>query len=163
MDGPRSVRRSALAGTAVVVALVSVAFSLLTLAAPAAPVRPLPSPGPATIDLSLLITARGAIGGPAEGHLFDPQLLVARRGDRVQLRVTNGSHFRHGIEIVGYGIKTGPLTGGPRAAEALSFVADKTGIFEYRCYLPYNPATATCAPDHDQMVGHLIVIDSPAH
>ena len=162
MDGSRSALRSALAGTTLVIALVAVALSLLTLTAPAGPVRSAPASGPATIDLSLLISGRGAIGGPAESHLYDPQLLVARRGDKVRLRVTNGSHFRHAIEVVGYGVKTGPLTGGPEAAETLTFTADKSGIYEYRCYLPYDPATATCSPDHEQMVGHLVVLEPEA-
>ncbi|KRT76371.1 MAG: hypothetical protein XU14_C0050G0016 [Armatimonadetes bacterium CSP1-3] len=161
MDGRKSALRSALAGLALVIALVAVALSLLSLTAPAAPVRSTPA-GPATIDLSLLISGRGAIGGPAESHLYDPQLLVARRGDKVRLRVTNGSHFRHAIEVVGYGVKTGPLTGGPQAAETLTFTADKSGIYEYRCYLPYDPATATCSPDHEQMVGHLVVLEPEA-
>jgi len=159
MDGSRSALRSALVGIALVISLVAVALSLLALAAPPAPARSLSASEPATIDLSLLISGRGAIGGPAESHLYDPQLLVVRRGDTVRLHVTNGSHFRHAIEIVGYGVKTGPLTGGPRAAETLAFVAAKSGIYEYRCYLPYDPATATCSPDHDRMIGHLVVID----
>ncbi len=158
MDGRRSAFRSVLVGLTLAIALVAVALSLLALTAPGAPVRSAAA-GPATIDLSLLITGRGAIGGPAESHLYDPQLLVVRRGDRVRLHATNGSHFRHAIEIVGYGVKTGPLTGGPQAAETLTFTADKTGIYEYRCYLPYDPATATCSPDHDYMIGHLVVLD----
>ncbi len=158
MDGRRSAFRSVLVGLTLAIALVAVALSLLTLTAPGAPVRSAAA-RPATIDLSLLITGRGAIGGPAESHLYDPQLLVVRRGDRVRLHVTNGSHFRHALEIIGYGVKTGPLTGGPQAAETLTFIADKPGIYEYRCYLPYDPATATCSPDHDQMIGHLVVLD----
>jgi len=159
MDGPRSALRSALAGMAVLIALVAVALSLLTLTAPASPARPVPAGAPVTIDLSMLITGRGAIGGPALEHIFDPQMLVVRRGDVVRLRVTNGSHFRHGIEVAGYGVRTGALTGGPQASEVLTFTANKAGIFEYRCYLPYDPITATCAPDHDQMIGHLVVIE----
>lgn len=162
MDGPRSVLRSVLAGLALIIAAVAAALSLLTLTAPARPARSVPAAAPVTIDLSLLITGRGAIGGPALDHLYDPQMLVVRRGDTVRLRVTNGSHFRHGIEIVGYGVRTGALTGGPQASELLTFTADKPGIFEYRCYLPYDPATATCAPDHDQMIGHLVVIEDGA-
>ena len=162
MDGPRSVLRSVLAGMALIVALVAVALSLLTFAAPAGPVPASPTPAPVTIDLSMLIAGRGAIGGPALSHLYDPQMLVVRRGDTVRLRVTNASHFRHGIEIVGYGVRTGELTAGPRGSETLTFTANKPGIFEYRCYLPYDPATATCSPDHDRMVGHLIVIDPGA-
>jgi len=71
----------------------------------------------------------------------------------------NQSFYRHGIEIAGYRVRTGPLTGGAHASEDLTFVADKPGIFVYRCYLPYDPATATCAPDHDSMIGHLVVIE----
>jgi len=118
-----------------------------------------PPPPPAAIDVSLLITGEGSIGGRALSHLYDPQLLVARRGDTVRLRVMNQSFYRHGIEIVGYGIRTGPLTGGEHASEVLTFVADKPGIFVYRCYLPHDPSSATCAPDHDSMIGHLVVIE----
>lgn len=150
MDGSRS----AVAGTSLVVAFVAVALSLLTLLTPRPPSI---TSAPAAIDLSMLITGRGAIGGPAVSHLYDPQLLVARRGDTVRLRVLNQSHFRHGIEVVGYGVRTGELNGG--SSTVISFTADKPGIFEYRCYLPYDPATATCSPDHDHMIGHLVVIE----
>ncbi len=158
MDTSGSALRTALAGSSLVIALVAVALSLLTLTV-SSPARPSSTAAPATIDLPLLVTGRGAIGGPAESHLFDPQLLVVRRGDFVRLRVINQSFFRHGIEIAGYGVRTGELTGGPQGSETLTFTADKPGIFEYRCYLPHDPAMATCAPDHDQMVGHLVVIE----
>lgn len=153
MDGSRS----AVAAVSLTVSLVAIALSLLVVQA-----SPLPPPAlPATtIDLSLLITSEGSIGGPALSHLYDPQLMVARRGDTVHLRVMNQSFYRHGIEVVGYGVRTGPLTGGEQSSEVLTFKIDKPGIFVYRCYLPYDPATATCAPDHDRMIGHLVVIDS---
>jgi len=159
MDGSRVVVRPLVSGAVILIALLAVALSLLVLSAPAGVSRTPAAPAPATIDLSLLITGRGAIGGPAQSHLYDPQFLVVRRGDRVRLRITNASHFRHAIEITGYGLRTGPLTGGPQAAGTLAFVADKPGIFEYRCYLPYDPAAATCSPDHAEMIGHLVVID----
>ncbi len=148
--------RSALAGTALVIALVAVALSLLTMLTPARP-STAPMPAPLQMDLSLLITGQGSIGGPAVNHLYNPQMFVVRRGDTVRLRVMNQSFYRHAIEIVGYGVRTGELTGG--ASEELTFTADKPGIFEYRCYLPYDPATATCAPDHKDMIGHLVVIE----
>jgi plastocyanin len=151
MDGSRS----AVPGTALIIAVIAIALSLLTVLSPA---QPAPRPAPAAIDLTLLITSSGAIGGPAMNHLFNPQLLVVRRGDTVRLRVMNQSFFRHGIEFAGYGVRTGELNGG--ASEEISFVADKPGIFEYRCYTPYDPATATCALDHAQMIGHLIVVES---
>lgn len=157
MDRPRSALTLVWTGGVLVIALVAIALSVLTLAAPPTPARPLPRP--VVIDLSMLMTGQGAIGGPALEHLFNPQMLVVRRGDTMRLRVTNGTHFRHGIEIVGYGVRTGALTGGVQSSELLTFIADKPGIFEYRCYLPYDPATSTCAPDHDKMVGHLVVIE----
>src|SRR3972149_4808825 len=94
MDGRRSALRSALAGAALVIALIAVALSLLPLTAPAGPARSTPAPGPATIDVSLLISGRGAIGGPAESHLYDPQLLVARRGGEGRLRGEAGPAHR---------------------------------------------------------------------
>lgn len=154
MDGSRSV----VAGISLTMALVAIALGLLVILAPAASA---PSP-PATIDMSLLITGEGSIGGPARNHLYHPQLMVARRGDTVRLRVMNQSFYRHAIEVVGYEVRTGPLTGGEHASEVLTFVADKPGIFAYRCYLPYDPATATCAPDHVTMIGHLVVIEPVA-
>lgn len=151
MDGSRSI----IAGIALTVSLAAIALGVLVMLAPAAS-APLPA---ATIDLSLLITSEGSIGGRALNHLYDPQLLVARRHDTVRLRVMNQSFYRHGIEIVGYNVRTGPLTGGAQSSEVLTFVANKPGIFVYRCYLPYDPAAATCAPDHDGMIGHLVVLD----
>lgn len=149
MDGVRS----AVAGTSVLLALIAVALSLLTLLATPPPIIS----APAAIDLSMLIAGQGAIGGPALSHLYDPQLLVARRGDTVRLRVMNRSNFRHAVEIVGYGVRSRELNGGESAE--LTFVAERPGIFAYRCYLPYDPAAATCSPDHERMVGHLVVIE----
>jgi len=159
MSASRSARRRLLIGLTLTLAMLAIIISLLTLRRPAASTE-VPRGEPVTIDLSMLITGRGAIGGPAGSHLFDPQLLVVRKGDRVTLRVTNASHFRHGIEVTGYNVRTGPLTGGEQSSEVLSFVANLPGIFEYRCHIPYDPATATCAPDHDQMIGHLVVLDN---
>ncbi len=158
MDTSGSVLRTALAGGSLVIALVAVALSMLTLTV-SSPARLMTAPAPATIDLSLLITGRGGIDGPSEGHLFDPQMLVVRQGDIVRLRVMNQSFFRHAIEIAGYGVSTGELTGGSSASELVTFTADKPGIFEYRCDLPHDQATGTCAPDHAQMIGHLVVIE----
>lgn len=150
MDGSRS----AVAGISLTVSFVAIALSLLVVLAPIPPAPP----APAAIDLSLLITGQGSIGGPALSHLYNPQLLVARHGDTVRLRVINQTFYGHGIEVVGYDVRSGRLSGG--AAETLSFTVNQPGVFEYRCYLPYDPATATCAPDHDHMIGHLVVIDA---
>ena len=63
MDRPGSAMTSTLAGLALLASLFAVVFSLLTLTAPASTPGAAPPPAPTTIDLSLLITGRGAIGG----------------------------------------------------------------------------------------------------
>lgn len=154
MNGSRTAGGVALAASAAAIVL-----GLLVILGPASVA---PAPAVATVDLSLLITTQGPIGGPSVHHLFDPQLLVVRRGDTVRLRAINQSFFRHSIVIPDFRADTGSLEGGEHASGVLTFVADKPGIFVYRCGLPYDPATATCSPDHDTMIGHLVVIDAPS-
>lgn len=154
MNGSRTAGSVALAASAAAIAL-----SLLVIFGPP---QVAPAPALSTIDLSVLITTQGPIGGPSVHHLFDPQLLVARRGDTVRLRVINQSFFRHSIVIPDFGVDTGPLEGGEHASQVLTFAADRPGIFVYRCGLPYDPATATCSPDHETMIGHLVVLDAPS-
>lgn len=149
MSGSRSV----VAGITLLTSVVAVALSLLTLM----PAQRSASSAPAHIDLSMLITGRGPIGGPSQSHLFDPQMLVARRGDEVTLRVQNQSNFRHGFEIVGYGVHAAEMNGGQ--SDTITFTADRPGIFVYRCNVPYDPATGSCSPDHETMLGHLVVIE----
>lgn len=146
--------RSVVGGIALLTSLVAASLSLLTLASARPAVPPAPQ---AKIDLSMLITGRGAIGGPAQSHLFDPQMLVARQGDEVTLRVMNQSLFRHGFEIAGYGVRTRELSGGQ--SDTITFTADRPGIFVYRCNVPHDPATGSCSPDHETMLGHLVVIE----
>ncbi len=116
---------------------------------------------PATVDLSLIITGLGQAGEPAKHHFYNPQMIVARRGDRVRLRVMNMSFASHAIEVKGYSVRTGLLPGGPEGQETMSFVADKAGVFPFRCYVPHDPATGTCSPDHETMIGYFVVLDTP--
>ncbi len=148
--------RPALGWTALVLSAAAIVLSAVTLRAnaPAAPAPKVP------IDIWLLITGQGGIGGPALSHLYDPQMIVVRRGDTVRMRVMNQSLFSHEIEIRGLNVRTKEMAGGD--SDELTFTAEKSGIFEYRCVLPYDPAAGTCAPDHDKMIGHLVVIDTPA-
>lgn len=37
--------------------------------------------------------------------------------------------------------------------------ADKAGIFQFACGLPYDPEAGYCDPDHESMVGYLIVLE----
>jgi len=141
---------------AVGLGVLAIGLSLVSLR-PAAPAPPVTR---ASIDLAMLITGQGGIGGPATSHLYDPQMLVVRRGDAVRLRVMNQSLFSHVVEIVGLNVRTKVLAGGD--ADEVTFTPDRAGIFEYRCILPFNPATGTCSPDHDRMIGHLVVLDAPS-
>jgi plastocyanin len=152
MDG----RGRVILWAAVLVSLAAVAVSARTLMVPGRT----PSPARAPLDIWMVITGRGGIGGPSSSHLFDPQMMVVRRGDTVRMRVMNQSLWSHGIEIVGFGVRTKPLAGGE--ADEVTFTPDRAGIFEYRCYIPYDPKTGACSPDHDKMIGHIVVLDPPA-
>src|SRR5574341_724052 len=95
------------ASITIALAVVAIVFSLVAL-------RPA-GPGPAAklpIDIWMLITGQGGIGGPATSHLYDPQMIVVRRGDTVRMRVMNQSLFRRAIEIVGMNVRTKELAGG---------------------------------------------------
>lgn len=123
----------------------------------------LPAPTqPAVVDVPLIITGQGPAGEPGAHHFYNPQMLIARRGDTVRLRVTNLSFASHALEITNYGVRTAVLPGGPRGQETVSFVADRAGVFPYRCYVPYDPATGTCSPDHPKMTGYLVVLEAPS-
>lgn len=146
---------------AVALGAAALLFSVLSIPSASAPQRPTEPAAPATVDLSLIITGLDPVGGPATHHFYNPQMIVARRGDMVRVRVMNQSFFSHAIEFEGYGVRTGILPGGPKGQETVSFVADKGGVFAYRCYIPFDPRAASCSPDHETMVGYLVVLDPP--
>jgi len=141
---------------AVIVSVAAIAVSARALMAPGRT----PAPARAPLDIWMVITGRGGIGGPSSSHLFDPQMMVVRGGDTVRMRVMNQSLWSHGIEIVGLGVRTKPLAGGE--ADEVTFTPERSGIFEYRCYIPYDPRTGACSPDHDKMIGHIVVLDPSA-
>ena len=146
---------------AVALGAAALLFSVLSIPSAWQPVAPAEPAAPAAIDLSLIITGLDPVGGPATHHFYNPQMIVARRGDTVRVRVMNQSFFSHAIEFEGHGVRTGVLPGGPKGQETVSFVADKGGVFAYRCYIPFDPRTASCSPDHETMVGYLVVLDPP--
>jgi uncharacterized cupredoxin-like copper-binding protein len=112
-------------------------------------------PGPATkVSLSMVVATFSGQGVFA--HRWYPTMLVVREGDTVDLVVANPDEFAHQLEITGYNQKTKILN--PGDSDHLTFVADKVGVFEYHCSLPYDPVLRHCTPDHDQMRGYLIVV-----
>ncbi|MDR7480903.1 MAG: hypothetical protein QN183_12900 [Armatimonadota bacterium] len=148
--------RSAPPWSALVAVVLSAAALALAVLSASSASRP-PAGPPATVDLTLLITATGGPTPQATHHAYNPQMIVARRGDLLRLRVMNLSLFTHGLVFEGLDARTQALYGG--AEEAVSVVAGKGGVFPYRCYIPYDPVARSCSPDHETMVGYLVVLD----
>lgn len=146
---------------AAVLGAAALLFSALSIPSALQAPRP-PSPTDSvTVDLSVIITGVGAVG-ESKHHFFNPSMLVVRRGDTLRLRVMNLTFARHGFEIQAYGVRTKEgLPGGPTGQETLTFVANKGGMFQYRCNIPHNPRTGDCSPDHESQVGYLVVLDQP--
>lgn len=121
-----------------------------TTAAVSNPGRP-----PATLKLSMIVATFSGQG--LRAHRWYPGMLVVRQGDTVDLAVGNPDKVSHRLELTGYNLMTKVLT--PGSSDSLRFVADRTGVFAYRCVLPYDPAQKHCTPDHDVMRGYLIVTE----
>ena len=93
-----------------------------------------------------------------EFHRWEPGVLVVHKGDKVALTVKNPRKNIHSFYLPDYNLDTGPLT--PRTGEAtLEFTADQAGVFQWLCHIPPDPAEGECDPDHEAMVGYLIVLD----
>jgi heme/copper-type cytochrome/quinol oxidase subunit 2 len=110
-------------------------------------------PAPTTVSLSMVVATFQGQGVFA--HRWYPTMMVVREGDTVDLAIANPDEFAHQFELPAFNIKTKILNAGE--SERVRFVADKVGVFEYRCALPYDAAQRHCTPDHDQMRGYLIV------
>ncbi len=157
-------RLSASTSSALAALVLGVAALLLSaLAVQTAPSAPVPSgpAAPTTVDVSLVITGLGAAGQPAKHHYYNPSMIVVRKGDTLRVRFMNLTFAVHGLEFEGYGVRTRPLPGGPTGQETVTFVADKSGTFRFKCYVPYDPVTGHCSPDHDTQIGYLVVLDTP--
>ncbi len=140
---------------ALAVAVVALAVSLLAYARRARPEAGPPPRAAATLTLSMVVATFTGPGMAA--HRWYPTMLVARVGDTIDLAVANPDTFAHQLEVTGYNLRTRRLA--PGASDDLRFVADRPGVFVYRCVLPHNPAAGECTPDHEQMRGYLIVTE----
>jgi FtsP/CotA-like multicopper oxidase with cupredoxin domain len=123
---------------------------------------------------NLPIGPEGAI--MASVHHFVPHTFTVSKGDTVKLTVMNlGLHY-HGFAIPDYGIdfltggpnivgergpNSGPIagtvTGGPQA-RTVTFLADRPGIVDFMCNLPYDKERQYCNPLHPMIHGQLIVL-----
>jgi plastocyanin len=148
-------RGSALNYVALALSVVALVVSLVIFNNRRVPGPALPPAAttPARVTLSMVVATFSGQGVFA--HRWYPTMIVVREGDTVDLAVANPDEFAHQLEIPAFNIKTKVLNAGE--SERITFVADKVGVFEYRCSLPYDPAQRHCTPDHDDMRGYLIV------
>lgn len=140
---------------ALVIAIVALAVSGIAYARRVTTPVTNPAREPATLKLSMVVATFSGQGMTA--HRWYPTMLVVRQGDTVDLAVGNPDKVNHRLEITGYNLKTKVLT--PGSSDNLHFIADQTGVFAYRCILPYDPTKGNCTPDHEVMRGYLIVTE----
>ena len=82
----------------------------------------------------------------ASQYQFTPGVIDVRRGDRVTIELV-ATDVVHGLYLDGYGVQ---LSADPGRTERLTFVADRSGSFRFRC-------SVTCGAMHPFMIGKLRV------
>ncbi len=82
----------------------------------------------------------------ASQYNFNPGVISVNPGDRVTIELVS-EDVVHGLYLDGYELE---VTADPGQAATLSFIADKSGTFRFRC-------SVTCGPLHPFMIGKLKV------
>lgn len=82
----------------------------------------------------------------ASSFAFAPAELRANPGDTITLELV-ATDYVHGLYVDGYALA---VEAEPGQAARLTFVADRTGSFRFRC-------SVTCGPLHPFMIGKLYV------
>jgi heme/copper-type cytochrome/quinol oxidase subunit 2 len=77
---------------------------------------------------------------------YSPNVIRVNRGDQVRIRLLS-EDVTHGLYLDGYGLN---VIAYPGEDGSLTFTADKTGRFIFRC-------SVTCGEFHPYMIGHLKV------
>ena len=96
-------------------------------------------------------------GQPAERHFqveasrfaYSPSIFQVNRGDRITINLLS-TDVVHGLAVDGYDVQ---VTSDPGQSARLSFIADRSGSFRFRC-------TVTCGAMHPFMIGKLQVGDN---
>lgn len=86
-----------------------------------------------------------------ERYVFDPGFLVVDKGDRVTLRVHTLKGDKHMVEVPAF--KTGEVQVRRGEEKAITFTADRAGVFEILCRNHVSPEK------EGPMVGYLYVVD----
>ena len=95
-----------------------------------------------------------------EFHRWEPAVLVVFEGDEVVLTVENPRSKYHSFVLPEFGVATPKLE--PRGGTAtVEFTADKAGVFQYVCGVPFSRegGATDCNEDHQRQVGYLIVLE----
>lgn len=82
----------------------------------------------------------------ASQYRFSPGVVDVRRGERVIIELV-ATDVVHGLYLDGYGLQ---ISADPGQTERLTFVADRSGTFRFRCSI-------TCGAMHPFMIGKLRV------
>lgn len=82
----------------------------------------------------------------ASQYQFSPGVVTVNQGDLVMIELES-TDVVHGLYLDGYDLE---IIADPGQPSTLSFVADKSGTFRFRC-------SVTCGPLHPFMIGKLKV------
>lgn len=82
----------------------------------------------------------------AKKFQYTPNIIEVNRGDRVTIKLYS-EDVHHGFYLDGFDVQTSARPGEPGS---LSFTANKTGKFNFRC-------SVTCGAMHPYMIGYLRV------
>ncbi|HSG18592.1 MAG TPA: cupredoxin domain-containing protein [Anaerolineae bacterium] len=82
----------------------------------------------------------------ASQYDFKPGVISVNKGDKVTIELASADVV-HGLYLDGYDLE---VTADPGQSASLTFIADKSGTFRFRC-------SVTCGPLHPFMIGKLKV------
>ena len=100
-----------------------------------------------------------------EFHRWEPPVLIVRKGDTVELTVKNPRSHAHSFVLTDFAIDTGRIPGKAEQPDeakrtvTVTFVASKSGVFQFKCGVPHDHEKGDCDPDHARMTGYLIVLE----
>lgn len=86
-----------------------------------------------------------------ERYVFDPGFIVVDKGDRVTLSIHTLKGDKHMVEIPAF--RTVEIQIARGEEKSVTFIADKAGVFEFRCNNHVSPQK------EGPMIGYIYVLD----
>lgn len=157
MSAPNRSVSLALAGISIVAILLAAGALGLVLSRPAA-VAKTQQFDVVIGEAKYLVEVEGKDVLGSEGHRFEPPVLVVHKGDHVVITVKNPGDRTHSFVLAAFGVDTGALDPGTGTGR-VEFDANKAGVFRFNCGIAYDEASGRCEPDHEFMVGWLVVLE----